>query len=199
MVTDDGLRERLKLADPSASLPLLAGDRASRLMAETMSTPTTSAPAAGRRRVLLAAALVLAVAGVGWLFAGNLLAGQPDVPRTPGAGPVVRLTAGTASAKCRAPEAATLAASADFAFAGTVKAVSGQAVTFTVTRVYRGPAASEVELDLDDGRSESLVGSGSARVGLGYLIAAADGAVIGCGYSGEADSQGLRQLFEAAF
>ncbi|MCC6495163.1 MAG: hypothetical protein IT193_02765 [Propionibacteriaceae bacterium] len=198
-MTDDGLRERIKLVDPSASLPLLAADQASRLMEETMSTPAASTPPTGSRRVLLAAALVLAVAGVGWLFAGNILAGQPDVPRTPGAGPVVRLTAGTASAKCRAPEAATLAASADFAFAGTVKAVSGQDVTFTVTRVYRGAAASEVQVELDDGRSESLVGSGPARVGLGYLISAADGAVIGCGYSGEADSQGLRQLFEAAF
>lgn len=197
-MTDDGLRARLKSADPAAALPRLAPDQASRLITETMTTPTAATRTGGRGRVLLAAALVLAVAGVGWLFAGNLLAGQPDVPRTPGAGPVVRLSAGTASAKCRPPEPATLAAGADFAFAGTVTAVSGRAVTFTVTRVYRGPAAGEVEVELD-GRSESLAGGGAPRVGVDYLVSATAGAVLGCGYSGEADTQGLRQLFEAAF
>lgn len=191
-MNDTELRAHLRAADPAAVLAPMTPDQYTRLMEEAM-THTSTTP---RRpwRVLAAAAAVLVVAAGGWLFA-DLQSARPQAPATPA--PAIQLTAGSQLAKCRAPEASVLAGSADVAFAATVAAVSDQTARFTVTRVFRGEASTEVELTLD-GSSESLMG-GSVTVGAAYLIAATDGSLLGCGYSGTADTPGLAELYRQAF
>lgn len=195
-MSDDDLRDRLRASDPTASLPRLTPEHTANLVEEAMTT-TTPIPTSGRWKVLLVAAVVLATAGLGWFFAGTVLPGRTVSPAAPTPAAVVRLNATTDTAKCRAPEAATLDGSADFAFAGTVTDVSGAVVTLTVTHVYRGQAAGQVQVTLD-GNSESLAGGDVTR-GAAYLISSAQGSVLGCGYSGAADTPGLEQLFTAAF
>lgn len=195
-MNDDDLRERLRMADPSASLPRLTPELTANLVEDAMTT-TTSIPTSGRWKVLLVAAVVLATAGLGWFFAGTMLPGRTVAPTASTQPAVVRLKATTDTAKCRPPEAATLDGSADFAFAGTVTDVSGASVTLTVTHVYRGQAAGQVQVSLD-GNSESLAG-GDVERGAAYLISSAQGSVLGCGYSGAADTPGLERLFTEAF
>ncbi|PFG16824.1 hypothetical protein ATK74_1377 [Propionicimonas paludicola] len=192
-MNDSELREQLRAADPANELTPLAPDQLDRLMEDTMAQ---SSPTSGSRwRILVAAAAVLAVGGGAWLF-GSLPGTQQQAPATPAA--AIRLTAGSAMAKCIPPQAATLAAEADYAFAGTVTAVSDGVVTFQVSKTYRGAPAERVEIAVA-GHSESLMGGASPTVGGQYLIAATHGAAMGCGYSGTADTPGLAELFAQAF
>lgn len=192
-MNDAELREHLRSADPAASLTPLLPEQLTGLMEDAVTQPVQQ-PRTMYWRTAVAAAAVLAVAGGGWLI-GTQRSSQPQAPATPAA--AIRISAGSQLVKCRPPEAATLDDSADFAFAGRVAAVAGGQVTFEVGKVYRGPAATRVELTLD-GNSESLMGS-SIAVGASYLIATAQGALLGCGYSGTADTPGLADLFAAAF
>ncbi|MDI6101764.1 hypothetical protein QLQ12_24385 [Actinoplanes sp. NEAU-A12] len=148
----------------------------------------------------VAAALVLIAAGAAWAVtrpsseAGAPVAAAPSVSTV-----VVDLTATGMQAKCREPEAQRLAGSADFAFEGTVSGIENGRVTLAVTRVFKGEAATTVRVSQADGGSERMLGSGEFEAARNYLIAAADGSVLICGYSGEADAIGLRELYEAAF
>ncbi|MEV6343141.1 hypothetical protein [Actinoplanes sp. NPDC051851] len=192
-MTDDDLRTRLRAADPAASLPPMAPQQLDRLLEETMST--TSFP--WRRVALIAAAFVL-LAGAGLLFL------RPATPTTevlpvPSA-VTVDLTATGARAKCVEPTAEVLRDSADFAFAGTVTGIDGTVVTLQVSKVYLGATAAQVRVTQEDGgASDTMLGSGTFETGKEYLVAAAQGSILICGYSGEADAVGLRALYEAAF
>lgn len=192
-MNDSELREQLRSVDPAAHLTPLAPDQRARLMEDIM---TDTSPAPGPRwRILAAAAAVLVIGGGAWLFA-SLPGAQPQAPATPAA--AIRLSTTSVMAKCVEPQAATLAEKADYAFAGTVTAVSGQLVTFEVSKTFRGTPAERVELAVAE-HSESLMGGGTATVGGQYLIAAAHGEALGCGYSGTADTPGLSDLFAQAF
>lgn len=191
-MNDPELREQLRSVDPAADLTPLAPDQLARLTEDTMAK--TSPTPGSRWRILAAAAAVLVVGGGAWLFASSPSA-QPQAPATPAA--ALRLSANSVMAKCIEPQAATLAEKADYAFAGTVTAVSDQMVTFQVSKTFRGTPAERVELVVAD-HSESLMG-GAATVGGQYLIAAAHGEALGCGYSGTADAPGLADLFTQAF
>ena len=200
-MTDDDLRARLRHADPAASLPPAAPAHLRSLVEDTMTTATVAARP--RYAVPAAAALVLlAAAAAGWLLprppqdpsgSGTVVA----APSTPAA--VVRLTATGARAKCVEPTSGVLAATADFAFAGTVTGVAGDVVTLRVTRVHRGAAAGTVEVAQQGETSESLMGSGRFEIGEDYLVASSEGTVLICGYSGEAGTPGLTGLYDRAF
>ncbi|MFI5896626.1 hypothetical protein ACIA5D_41655 [Actinoplanes sp. NPDC051513] len=210
-MTDDDLRERLRRADPAASLPPLAPDRVSRLLGETMTSTTSPATGAGvaafrgRRLVALAAAvLVMIVAGGGWLLTrpgepSTPQAGGPAASTDAGAGPTTKLTLTAVRAKCAEPQAARLAEAADFAFAGTVTGIAGNVVRLHVTKIYKGAPAGQVEVAQAGGGSEQMLGSGKFETGKDYLVASAQGTVMICGFSGEADLPGLRDLYEKAF
>jgi hypothetical protein len=187
---DDELRARLRHADPAASLEPASPDQVAHLVEEAMSrkTRTWALP--------VAAALVLIAGGTAWAVT------RPDAPSPaiqPVPATVVALTVTGVQAKCVEPKAAELAKSADFAFEGTVQKIENGRVTLTASRVFRGEPTTEVEVSQEDGSSEQMLGSGRFETGESYLVSAADGNVIICGYSGEADSPGLRELFEAAF
>ena len=202
MTEDDDLRSRLRRADPAASLAPLAPDETSRLLEETMTTtivPPGATTGRGRRlAVLVAAALVLlAAAGGGWLLTRST---PPVIDAIKPAAVVVSLKAAAGPPrKCSAPAAETLATGTDFAFAGTVTGIAGDVVTLSVTHVYKGATADEVRVGQAPGRSEYLLGSGRFETGKKYLIASSEGGVLTCGYSGEADSLGLQDLYDKAF
>jgi hypothetical protein len=199
MIEDEDLRSRLRRADPAASLAPAAPDEVSRLLEQTMTTTAAPRVSTGRQRqfaVLVAAALVLlAAAGVGWLVTRSTPAAIHGKPSAL----IVSLTADGIQRKCVAPTAQVLANSADFAFAGTVTGIAGDVVTLAVTHVYRGAEADEVRVGQAPGSSEQMLGSGQFEVGKKYLIASSAGGLVTCGYSGEADSLGLREMYEKAF
>ena len=113
---------------------------------------------------------------------------------------VVNLTVPAgASAKCREPQPSLLAGNADFAFAGTVAGITGDVVTLEVTKVYKGAPAGVVQVPQEGRSSETMMGSGKFETGRKYLVAASGGQILICGYSGEADAPGLRELFDKAF
>ncbi|GAA2855054.1 hypothetical protein Acy02nite_73350 [Actinoplanes cyaneus] len=215
-MTDDDLRATLRRADPAASLPPLPSARVDHLLEQTMATPFADAspatdgraatPSRWRRPALLAAAaaVVLAGAGIGWLTLRTPYTDSPSTTAGPGsAGPaspsVTRLTGAGIAAKCVEPTAQVLASRADLAVAATVRDIAGDTVTLQVTHVYKGTDADLIEVPQAPGASEGLMGSGSFEAGRKYLVAASEGSILTCGYSGEADAPGLAGLYEAAF
>ncbi|BEL08534.1 hypothetical protein Q0Z83_067250 [Actinoplanes sichuanensis] len=198
MTDDDDLRARLRRADPAAALEPASPAQVAHLVEETMSRNT-------RRWALpVAAALVLLVGGAAWAAtrpsAPQPVAAPASSASAPAAtaGSVVLFTTGM-QAKCREPEATRLAESADFAFEGTVQKIENGRVTLAVARVFRGSTVGQVEVAQEGESSETMLGSGKFEMGRDYLVSAAEGSVLICGYSGEADSIGLRELYEAAF
>lgn len=200
-MTDDDLRATLRGADPAVSLPPLPPARLEHLLEQTMATPfaspetDTPAPSRWRRPALLAAAaaVVLIGAGFGWL------ALRPSDPAPLAVPTITRLTGNPIAAKCVEPTAPVLASRADLAFAATVQGIAGETVTLKVTKVYKGSAVDLIEVPQAPGASEGLMGSGSFEAGKKYLVAASQGQIITCGYSGEADAPGLQAMFDAAF
>ncbi|GIE31828.1 hypothetical protein Ait01nite_048730 [Actinoplanes italicus] len=198
MTDDDDLRARLRRADPAASLEPASPDQVAHLVEEAMSRTT-------RRWALpVAAALILIAGGTAWAVTRPATP-EPVAAPTPSAsasasasGTVVLFSTGI-QAKCREPEPQRLAESADFAFEGTVQKIENGRVTLTVSRTFRGGAVGTVEVAQEGESSEQMLGSGKFEMGRDYLVAAADDTVMICGYSGEADSIGLRDLYEAAF
>jgi len=208
MTEDDDLRSRLRHADPAAALAPLTPDETSRLLEEAMTTTSSpvspvsavSPPASTRRRrrpVILAAAglVLLAVAGASWL----LTRPEPTTTSTRQAIGVSLTVADGPPRKCMAPTSEILATRADFAFAGTVTAIEGDEVTLSVTHIYKGTNADEVQVAQRPDTSEQLMGSGRFETGQKYLIASSAGDVLTCGYSGEADSSDLQDLYDKAF
>jgi hypothetical protein len=193
---DDDLRARLRSADPAASLEPASPAQVAHLVEETMSSRTN------KWALPVAAALVLIAGGAAWAVTRTdtpTPAPTPAIAMSPLPAKVVELTATGVQAKCREPEPQQLATSADFAFEGTVALIDNGRVTLKVSHVFRGAAADDVVVAQAGDSSETMLGSGKFETGKAYLVSAADGAVMICGYSGEADSIGLRELYEAAF
>lgn len=185
-MTDD-LRDRLRAADPVATVP--ADPSRIRTLTEAAMSSTlddtgrTSRPG-GRRtpnglRVLAAAAAVAAVAALG--TAGLLVLG-PDDP--PAAAPEVlelALPPGDVMSSCLQYSVEILA-EMPVAFSGTATDVGEGTVRLEVDRWYRGGSADVVELENPTGPMTSIDGIEFAA-GSRYLVTATDGAVNGCGYT----------------
>ena len=91
---------------------------------------------------------------------------------------------GTGSASCVEPYTRTALTHRTFAFDGTVSAVSGDRVTFTVSKAFRG-AGGTVTLDAPGmtGTAITSVGGPNLSVGQRYLVAGDDHFVLACGYT----------------
>lgn len=192
--------ERLRNADPVApgSLPSAHDRRARALFEEiTMSdTTTTTDPEVGpdpsspspRRPVpawlAAAAALVAVVAAAAALsvFGGD---GGDDRP-TPddGATATGPITPG-GTASCVELYDTTTLAKREVAFDGTVTAVNGDSITFTVNRVFRGVEGSTVTLQGATGLSGlTSAGDGmSVEPGSRLLVAGDGGFAWSCGFT----------------
>ena len=139
---------------------------------------------------------MIAVVAVG---VAVLVGGDSDEPEIADPRPSLVLSLGEgqdAMASCIAlsPE---LLAPMPLAFAGTASAVDGERVVLDVTQWYRGGDAASVELTAPAGL-EALIGGIDFQIGQSYLVAASDGFVSYCGFSGP-DSPELRSIYDAAF
>lgn len=101
-----------------------------------------------------------------------------------------------ASGSCLALEPATIAAQ-EQAFAATVIAVDGDTVTLDVTETFAGEVSDRVTVTQVDATSSDFSGVPFVE-GSDYLVGAIDGAITGCGVSGE-DTPELRAFYDAAF
>jgi hypothetical protein len=156
----------------------------------------------GRRRRLAvgaAAALVLVAAGV----AGGLALRGPG-PTATVRPPAVALSVpggGPAIGSCIRFDVQLLA-QMPVAFAGTVTSLTDGTVTLAVDRWYQGTATQQraevVTLAVPDAATSVALDGVAFEQGQHYLLAATDGTVNGCGYSGPAGAE-LGAAYQQAF
>lgn len=201
-MTDDDreLRAQLRSADPARRLPALGPEGLNREMEQLMSDTTRTAPANertdnARPRIPhwmplagVAAALAIAAAIVAPLALGGT---EPSVEALapPTGGDI-------ASGSCLALEPATIAAQ-EQAFAATVIAVEGDTVTLDVTETFAGEVSDRITVTQVDATSSDFSGVPFVE-GSDYLVGAINGAMTGCGVTGE-DTPELRAFYDAAF
>src|SRR5262245_24966059 len=168
-------------------------------------------PRRTRATWLVAAAAVAVIAAGGAFAVAGLTGNDANAPQAdqkpsttaqvgnaPMEGQTTQLGAGSATAKCARLTPAILA-QYDQAFQGEVTSVEGDTVTFQTTDVFTGQVGETVQLTAPPaGLEKMLVSGGSFQVGQSYLVAAYQGAVSLCGYSGPANSD-LQQVFKEAF
>ena len=201
MTSDDELREQLRGADPARSLPPLSEESvsvlANRIMDEVPPPSRLEPPSRGRRVGLLAAATGLAAAVVAGVLVTLSSGAEPGVQADPPLTERVVLGDSGIESKCATPDPAELR-TVDVAVEATVRSISDGVVALAVSHVWAGPPVDVLEVEQTSGASESLLGGTSFAEGETYLVAAADGQVRGCGYSGVASAE-LRGLYDEAF
>jgi hypothetical protein len=142
---------------------------------DVMTTPTRKL-SWGTRTLGLGAG-VAAVAAIALVVA---LGGRGSAPGiTPGG------SAGTGSAACVEQYSPTTLANRSFAFDGTVSAINGEQVTFTVGTAYRGAAGGTITLDAPGMTGTAITSAGGPNLAVGerYLVAGDDVFVWACGYT----------------
>jgi hypothetical protein len=142
---------------------------------DVMTTPTRRLPW-GTRTLGLGAG-VAAVAAIALVVA---LGGRGNAPGiTPGG------SIGTGSAACVEQYSPTTLANRTFAFDGTVSAIDGEQVTFTVGTAYRGAAGGTITLDAPGMTGTAITSAGGPNLAVGerYLVAGDDRFVWACGYT----------------
>lgn len=92
---------------------------------------------------------------------------------------------GPGSALCVEQYSTTTLGNRDFAFDGTVTAIAGDRVTFTVNRAYRGVDGATIALEAPGmtGTSVTSAGGPNLAVGQRHLVAGDDSFVWACGYT----------------
>jgi hypothetical protein len=169
--------DELLAADPLAdrlSPASLARIRA-RVSEDVMTTPTPRR-AWGARHLGLGAG----VAAIGALALVLAVGGPGAVPGTPPVG-----SPGTGSAACVEPYSQTAITNRTFAFEGTVTAIDGEQVTFSVGTAYRGAAGGTITLDAPGMTGTAITSAGGPNlvVGQRYLVAGDDHFIWACGYT----------------
>ena len=171
--------DALRDADPvdvyglsSASLARIRARVSEDVMTEHTTKPRRWLPAG--IAALAGAALVGAIA-LAFAFRGGAA-----LPRSQPEGSV-----GTGSAMCVEQYRLATLANRTFAFDGTVSAVDGDRVTFTVHEVYRGADGSQVTLDAAGMTGTSITSAGGPNLHIGerFLVAGDDHFVWACGFT----------------
>ena len=171
--------DALTAADPVAvdrlSSASLARIRA-RVSEDVMTTETTrKVPWGGR--VLRVGAGVAAIAAVALVlvFGGG---GTPP-------GVVPGGSVGMGSASCVEPYSQTALTHRTFAFDGTVSAINGEQVSFTVNKAFRGAVGTTITLDAPGMTGTAITSAGGPNLTAGqrYLVAGDDHFAWACGYT----------------
>jgi hypothetical protein len=169
--------DELLAADPLAdrlSPASLARIRA-RVREDVMTTPAPTRAWRGRTLGLGAGVTALGALALVLAFGG------------PGAAPSVTpgRSTGTGSALCVEPYSKTAITHRTFAFDGTVNAIDGDTVTFTVGTAYRGAAGGTITLDAPGMTGTEITSAGGPNLAVGerYLVAGDDHYVWACGYT----------------
>jgi hypothetical protein len=171
--------DALRAADPTSGAPVPSDSQArvwARVQEATfMATPS---PTEERRRNWL---LGISTAALAALFLGAFMFRGPVSP-APSQNPVGGAAGGGAAGMCLAFSLDELAMR-DFAFDGTVTAVDGDQVTFTLSQVFTGDLVSSVTVTAPDTSQTALEGGIPLEVGGRYLVSGDDGIVWGCGFT----------------
>lgn len=207
MTGDDDLRARLSRIDPmradgaADSLPSLTAAEIKERAMQTIETdldspqPEQNSAPWRRPRLLAAAAAVVLVLGAGAVFA---TAGDDPTP-TSGKPTTLALSLpdNTVASSCIAFDV-TFLREMPVAFAGTVTDISADTVTLDVTRWYKGGSAGQVAVSLASGQTSAALDGVDFAENKQYLVAAAQGTVNGCGFSGPASPE-LGSAYAEAF
>jgi hypothetical protein len=116
--------------------------------------------------------------------------GQPELTRT-------ELLASPPTTRCMTPNPEVLRQQ-ELAFDGVVHSVAGGLATLQPNRFYVGEATDVVVVKAPDGELEQLLAAVDFREGERYLVAATDGVVTVCGFTGPYSEQ-LAALYDEAF
>jgi hypothetical protein len=203
--SDADLHARLRAVDPAAELPPAEPDDVDHLLRRVVDSDLRET---GTRRrnaltwLVAAAAVVVIAAGLTWWFSDDHsqpgVVAQPSSGKTGTAPRTTELTVASAPGRCIMPTA-DLLANKPLAFAGTVLGITDGVVTIRPTKVYAGDVGDQVTVRgaaaPDTGGVE---GDPAFVAGKDYLVAAADGQVVGCGLSGPVGPE-IQRLYAQAF
>ena len=156
-------------------------------------------PEPGRRpRVLpwvVGFAVVLAAAIAGFTLLDT--EDDPSTAPTGSGGTTTQLSMTSVQGRCMAPDAVTLA-QAQVAFEGSVVSVDNGVVTLDPATWYAGDHVDHVTVQEGEAGATGTVGAIDFRPGEYYFVAANQGQVMVCGFSGE-KSSALESLYQEAF
>ena len=164
-------------------------------MSTDTDTETDSRPRPKVLPWLVGIVAAVVVAAVGFAFLDSNENDAPPAVR--GQDTVTKLTMSAPQGRCMPPEATTLAQAA-VAFSGSVVSVSKGVVTLRPSAWYAGGHTDLVTVEQLDPGMTDLVGAVDFRPGQDYLVAANNGSVMVCGFSGE-ESSDLTTLYQEAF
>ena len=198
--TDDSdLLARLRAADPAASLLPTGPDRVTHLLGAAMTDTTTHETRESGTHDrspltwLVAAAAVLLIAAAGVFGLVNRDHGQaPAAQHT-----VTMLGYDPASGRCMLPRVAVLQVQT-IAFRGTLTTLADGSATFRVGHWFKGGPTDLAKVTTAPELLRPLAESATLRVGGTYLVAARDGQVTGCGFTGPATAR-LAHLYDRAY
>ncbi len=205
MTGDDELRARITRIDPMrGAADALPSPTAAEIQERAMQTieSATETPGGDRDQPLWRRPLALAAAGavVLVLAAGAVIATSGDDP-APGAPDQTTLALSlpddSVASSCVAFDVAFLR-EMPVAFSGTVTAISSEAVTLDVDRWYKGGSADLVAVRIPGQQTSAALDGVDFTEGQSYLVAATDGTVNGCGFSGPATPE-LEAAYGQAF
>lgn len=168
----------LRAANPVAD-DRLASASLARIRARVKGNVMTSEPISRQHRRARLAGLGSAIVAAGAL-ALVIVAGRGAGPRVVPGG-----SSGIGLASCVEQYTPQNVANRAFAFDGTVSAIAGDRVTFTVGQAFRGVANSTITLDAPGmtGTTVTSAGGPNLTVGQRYLVAGDDRFVWACGFT----------------
>jgi len=172
--------DALRAADPVDAERLSSASLArirARVSEDVMTTPEPSRRRPWSPRSLGLGAGVAAIAALALVLAFGGRGNTPDI--TPGG------SVGTGSAACVEQYSPTTLTNRSFAFDGTVSAINGEQVTFTVSKAFRGAAGATITLDAPGMTGTAITSAGGPNLAVGerYLVAGDDHFVWACGYT----------------
>lgn len=199
--TDDDLRARLARVDPVLRMDsdLVEGGTVPDVK-RLMAAPPASVRrywVPPRRRLALVGATLALLFGAASAIIVTVGGDDPSGPPPQSTLELSLGSPGVTSASCL-PFSADILRGMPVAFAGTVTGVDAESVSLTVDRWYAGGSAPVVSLRTPPGATSAALDGVEFRKGSRYLVAATEGTVNGCGFSGE-DSPELARAYAQAY
>jgi hypothetical protein len=193
---ENTLLRRMQAADPAQTTSPAATWSRDLAQAAMNTTPAPKAPVSRWAPALAAAAAIALIGGA--TYAALDGTGQTEHVPDPTVTTLAMPGGGTnPSMRSCIPFEVRHLREMPVAFSGTATSVGGTSVTLEVGRWYKGGSADVVELANYDPSTVSLDGLEFVQ-GDRYLVAASDGAVVVCGFSGPW-SHRLANAFAEAF
>lgn len=176
--TEQDPLDALRAADP-IDVELLSSASLARIRArvreDVMNTPAPRRVSWRPRLIGLAGVAAAAAVALALTFGGR---GQAPVT-----GPGGSIAPGAAT--CVEPYTKAALANRAFAFDGTVSAIDGERVTFSIGRSFKGASGATITLDAQGMTGTTITSAGGPTLAVGgrFLVAGDDRFAWGCGYT----------------